>query len=90
MALEHRETEYLVFNELRNDGKKTRMWVVESRRHGDALGMIQWYGAWRQYVLVAHAIFNRGCLEDINKFLDDAMADWKERKNKPVDSTVSG
>lgn len=74
-----RETEYLVFNEVRTKGT-TRSWTVESKRHGDVLGFIQWYGSWRQYVIHAEAIFNKGCLEDITQFLADAMDDWRERK----------
>lgn len=88
--LSYRETEYLVFRELRTTGKKTRMWSVESKRWGDNLGTIQWYGRWRQYVVHADAIFNAGCLKDITQFLEDAMRDWRDSKNKQGDSISVG
>lgn len=79
--LAHRETEYLVFQELPQPEKKTRLWVVRSRRWADVLGYIRWHGPWRQYVLsTSGALFNRGCLADVDKFLEDAQKDWRERK----------
>ena len=87
--LSYRETEYLVFSEMRSKGT-TRIWSVTSKRHGDYLGAIRWFGRWRQYVFYADGIFNSGCLEDINQFLKDAMADWRERKNKQGDSISVG
>jgi len=78
--LARRETEYLVFEEIANPGKKTRLWVVRSRQHGDSLGTIAWFGRWRQYVIHAHATFNRGYLADIDTFIKDAMDDWKESR----------
>lgn len=87
-----RKTEYLVFEELKQPPEaKTRVWVIRSRMHDDYLGRVHWFGRWHQYVVTADAIFNKGCLEDIIKFLADAQEDWRERRaNKPVDSTVAG
>lgn len=76
----NRSTEYLVFDELRVE-TKTRQWTVSSLRHGDILGHIRWHGPWRQFVLVSHdAIFNKGCLKDIENFLADAYVDWQRSK----------
>lgn len=74
-----REVEYLRFVEEPNPGKKTRRWRVESKSSGERLGRIGWWGAWRQFVFAPHldTVFNRGCLTDLNEFIDDAMAAWK-------------
>ena len=94
--LSQRETEYLRFTECASTSK-TRVWSVESRRHGSVLGIISWYGAWRQYTFRPHSgtIFNSGCLADIQAFLDDAMADWREklaaeRKRRRESEAVGG
>lgn len=80
-SLQHRETEYLVFDDVSNPAHKTKSWVVSSKRSGDVLGHIRWHGPWRQYVIVFHdAIFNRGCLADVDKFLADAMQNWRDNK----------
>lgn len=82
-----RTTQYLVFRELQvKPTVTTRQWAVLSKNHGDFLGTIRWWGAWRQYVIDANAVFNKGCMEDIIKFIDDAMADWRERKKRSEDS----
>jgi hypothetical protein len=42
--------EYLVLERVPDEKRKTLLVSVLSRRHGDLLGMIRWYGPWRQYV----------------------------------------
>lgn len=82
--LDGHETEYLLFREVPSPGLKTRVWTVESKQHGSVLGLIRWFGRWRQYVFEPghETLFNVGCLSDIEKFLDDAMADWRESKKR--------
>lgn len=66
------ETTYLVF---RKEGEsasgKTEIHSVNSRSSGAILGVIKWYGAWRQYCFFPanDTIFNRGCMEDINDYI---------------------
>lgn len=64
---------YMTVVEVHNPGRKTRRWRICNRR-GPMLGIVEWYGAWRQYVFVPHTesgdgIFNAGCLSDIEAFL---------------------
>lgn len=75
------ETEYLRVV-LMSDTGKTKRWGVRSVRHGDVLGEVRWYGPWRQYVFFPGdaTIWNKGCLEDVNRFLDQAMADYRLEK----------
>jgi len=46
---------------------KTKVVVVYSKKSGDRLGIIKWYGAWRQYAFFPETgtIFNVECLNDI-------------------------
>lgn len=78
----NRATEYLIFDEVRVD-TKTRKWTVSSLRHGDLLGTIRWHGPWRQFVFCPHdAIFNAGCLKDLQDFLKDAFTAWQRDKKE--------
>ena len=60
------QSDYLVF-EVEMFTGKTYVVVVRSRRTGFALGKIQWWGAWRQYVFAPayDTVFNVGCMDDI-------------------------
>ena len=53
---------------------KTAIWRCQSRRSGDVLGYVHWYGPWRQYCFfpAEESVFNDGCLLDIVDFLDKA------------------
>lgn len=77
-----RETDYLRFVEEPNPERKTRKWRVEAKSSGGILGRIAWWGAWRQFVFAPHidTVFNKGCLNDISAFLDDALVAWRYEK----------
>lgn len=64
--------EYLEFR-LIGDTGKTQVYDVISRRHGNRLGGIHWYGAWYQYTLEpeANTIWNDGCLQAVIAFLGE-------------------
>ena len=63
--------EYISLLEKPNKGK-TRVFSCINNRHGDELGIVKWYGAWRQYCYfpTADAVYSRGCLRDIQSFID--------------------
>lgn len=48
-----------------------RYWIVRNAKSGAALGLIEWYPRWKQYVLCPNAVtvFNHSCLRDIAGFL---------------------
>jgi hypothetical protein len=68
------ETEYLKFMEIPTAGK-TQSWNVCNKQHGDKLGIIKWYGPWRQYCYfpTIQAVYSTGCLQDINNFIKVEM-----------------
>lgn len=74
-------SKYLDFR-LQRDTGKTKTFGIYSRIHGDRLGTIHWYIAWRQYVLSPElgTIWNKGCLQDINGFIDGLMRERREAR----------
>lgn len=72
-------SEYLDFIDVPNHSGKTRKVNVVSKKHGFSLGLIQFYGRWRQFVFIpaSETVFNKDCLRDIAVFLDVMMADRK-------------
>lgn len=59
-------SEYLEFS-LIEKKPKTKVIGVCSRKGSNSLGIIKWYGPWRQYAFFpeGETIFNVGCLNDI-------------------------
>jgi len=74
------EYEYIRFAEQPyRPGSKTKAWGCWNNRHHTLLGLVQWDGAWRQYVFWPsdRTQFSAGCLADIQDFIEQAM---KERR----------
>jgi hypothetical protein len=64
---------------------KTSVYGVFSKHHGDKLGVIKWFGPWRQYCFFSMdvAVFSSGCHQDLARFLDSLN---KARKMGSLDS----
>ena len=43
------DSEYLEFNEMPSEGRKTKIFQVCSKKHGYPLGEVKWFNKWRQY-----------------------------------------
>ena len=58
---------FTVYPEAIQPGRKTRDWRICARNGGSPLGRIEWYSAWRQYVLVPDemTLWSVDCLTDI-------------------------
>ena len=50
---------------------KTKVIEVTSKLHGDGLGIIKWFGRWRQYAFFPGngTVFNVECLNDIQSYI---------------------
>ena len=63
-------SKYLEFNiiELK---PKTKVIKVMSKLHGNTLGVIKWFGRWRQYGFFpeSETVFNMECLNDIQSYI---------------------
>lgn len=67
---------YMVVEKLvRNPLRKTDQWMVLSVSNGDNLGVIRWYGPWRQYCFFPSmaCLFSAGCLQAISQFIREEM-----------------
>lgn len=60
---------------------KTQVWLVLSR-YGDPLGVIRWFGRWRQYAFHPEpgTVFNPGCLDTITANVRLLM---EQRRTRP-------
>lgn len=67
------KTKYQYIHFVKVDEKpKTSVWECRNNRSNDVLGVVQWYGPWRQYCFhpsVLQVVFNVGCLMDICDFI---------------------
>lgn len=66
---------------------RTEIWHVLSKRHGNRLGVIQWYAPWRQYCFYPEAdcVFNNRCLQKITEFLEHLMIRYRiKRKTRKI------
>ncbi len=77
---------YLRFVERISPSGKTLVVSVESRRHGDVLGEIKWFGRWRQYALYPSAgtIWNPDCLDEISAEIRRMMQERFEARRLPA------
>jgi len=59
---------------------KTVVFEVQSKSDHTPLGKIKWYPSWRQYCFfpASLCIFSKGCMVDINSFIEQLMDDRKE------------
>ncbi len=76
---------YIHFEETPNPNKKTSVWYCLNTKSNYDLGLVRWYGAWRQYTFEPSetTVFNKGCLDDISDFLDQLnkaqRGKWKSK-----------
>ena len=61
--------------------RKTHRWAVLNREAGNLLGVISWYGAWRQYTYNPEpgTVYSAGCLRDIAEVIERKNADHKQQ-----------
>ena len=63
---------------------KTQIWHIVNNTSGFLLGIISWYGAWRQYVFSPEegSTFNDDCLETIQTFLTALNNEHRRKRNE--------
>jgi ornithine cyclodeaminase/alanine dehydrogenase-like protein (mu-crystallin family) len=63
---------YLQFNEMPNEGKKTKMWCVVSIVSDKIVGRVHFRGSWGKYVFepVGTPTFDVSCLREITERLE--------------------
>lgn len=65
-------SKYLEFNVI-EEKPKTKVIGIWSKKNGNRLGIIKWYGPWRQYAFFPETgtIFNIECLNDISEYIKE-------------------
>lgn len=73
-------SEYLSFEENDHYDGKTKQFVIVSKKSLEILGIIKWYGAWRQYTFwpMGDTIWNIQRMKDIILFIDNLMSERKK------------
>ena len=63
---------------------KTNVWEITSTHHGNVLGVVKWYGSWRQYCFFpeSNCLFNHACLFEVFSFLIKLNDEHKEKRRK--------
>ena len=67
-------SKYLEFS-LIEQKPKTKIVGVWAKKNGGRLGLIKWYGPWRQYAFYPEdeTLFNTGCLKEIQAHIKKMM-----------------
>ena len=75
------ESRYLHFAYYGTKGK-THVWQVANKQSGDVLGLVSWYGPWRQYCFDPHegTVYSAECLRDIATFCQERMNEHRGAK----------
>lgn len=63
--------QYLTAEKVERPSLKTEVWAIYGDEGNDRLGMVKWYGSWRQYTFQPEPItvFHAGCLYDLAAFV---------------------
>jgi hypothetical protein len=66
---------YISFSQVLVKGRTTTTWHCLNNSSRELLGVIQWFGSWRQYCYFpkADTVYSKGCMEDINDFIEQLM-----------------
>ena len=74
------EFKYIRFDLLRSTNK-TSIWSCKNIRFNYELGIIKWYGPWREYCFfpITNTIFSDECLLAIVEFLESLEKERRQR-----------
>lgn len=50
---------------------RTTVWSCQNNKSGEELGVVKWYGPWRQYCYfpAQPSVYSAGCMDDIANFI---------------------
>lgn len=77
-----KETQYLVFIDTETPKRKTKVINIININAEEVIGIIKWYGPWRQYCFFPEydTVWNITCLNDVNEVIQKLMKDRKTSK----------
>jgi hypothetical protein len=82
MKIRNPETQYFKISEKKSATarpRKQRIYEVLKKPHGYRMGLVKYFGAWRQFCFFSDPdqAFNQDCLRLVATFLDEANEDLK-------------
>lgn len=80
---EYLNTDFLTFVHVEDSpSKKTKIIGIYSVKGGEALGVIQWFAAWRKYCYYTYAntIWDTNCLNAIIECINKLMVEYKTKE----------
>ena len=83
----HLEKEYEYFHTMWYESKpKTAVFLILTNSRHEVLGFVKWYAPWRQYCFFPDkdTIYSRGCMREINEFINFLMMDRKKESQEDV------
>lgn len=77
------EYKYIYFVKV-EDKPKTSVWHCRNQKSKRIVGVVKWYGPWRQYCFFPEGdvVFNVDCLANINHFIGQLTDEIKKKKQK--------
>ena len=78
------KSKYMEFDKIGDTGK-TEVWNIISKSSYFNLGMIKWYGPWRQYCFfpARYSVWSVDCLENIREYLGELNSLRKAQEKQP-------
>lgn len=72
----NKKYKYIHF-ECYGESVKTSHWFCKNNKSNGILGIVKWYGPWRQYCFFpsGDTVFNIGCMTDIGDFINQLMSE---------------
>ncbi|MBY8999057.1 MAG: hypothetical protein KGD60_15125 [Candidatus Thorarchaeota archaeon] len=74
---------YIEFRKI-DEKPKTSVFAVISKSSGEELGIVKWYGPWRQYCFFPtnDTLWNHGCLGEVTGFIIGLMSARRSRRHE--------
>jgi len=71
---------WVVFVEDSDPKQKTKKFLVCNKDNGSYLGVVKWFGSFRQYSFFPESdcVFEKTCMRDIADFMDKLMQERKK------------
>ena len=80
---------FLIFQEIVEDKRKTKIFYIKSSRSDADLGSIAYYNRWRKYVFYPSndIIFDTSCLKEIIEFIEKMNMELHQVQPKSGEKT---
>jgi len=78
----HHLTHLVITEVVPDDGRKTRVWRVDSKYGGIPLGKISWFSRWRKYGFYPDkdTVYEEVCMRELSDFIVERTKDHKAAK----------